>query len=227
MTPSVEAWSFLVGRSQYHGHQTIVAPRFMCEANKSEDVAAFVTTHGQPTEEGTVLCRHVYATTTFPQNLTLIYRVAFADSTMIGGTENSPLYDKATRPILLTMGVAIRGHFHADTVNWRLFSELEDQLRSGYQAFWLDRSPVFVAHCSDAMLVENATGGDEVLRVVTVDPYSPDPTPASESSNFAQNVEPPVIPVPRADSHISPLALLALGGAVLAVVGGAIKLFTR
>lgn len=125
------AWPFLVSRTKYLDYQPVVIPPFFKE---QEAFLLAEAAWGEKTHPDYVLYREIRGFRA--GQMSLLFRIVEADTSIIGQQRGAVLRDEVGRPIFLIEGFVLQSFMHDIAVTEYDFSMAHEQMRQAYYNFW-------------------------------------------------------------------------------------------
>jgi hypothetical protein len=139
---SVQAWPFLIGRSETQGYSVLVSPHFITAQRQSSLLAKAAV--GDESAPKTATYREIHSNVL--GNISIVYRIIKATGQYYDIEKEDMLKDEGGRPIQLMEGFVVNGRIDNNrqiVVTEEVFNAVHEQVKSVYREFWYTTDSTF------------------------------------------------------------------------------------
>jgi len=139
---SVQAWPFLIGRSETQGYRVLVSPHFITAQRQSSLLAKAAV--GDESAPKTATYREIHSNVL--GNISIVFRIIKATGQYYDIENEDRLKDEGGRPIQLMEGFVVNGRIDNNrqiVVTEEVFNAVHEQVKRVYREFWYTTDSTF------------------------------------------------------------------------------------
>ena len=139
---SIQAWPFLIGRSETQGYSVLVSPHFITAQRQSSLLAKAAV--GDESAPKTATYREIHSNVL--GNISIVFRIIKATGQYYDIKNEDILKDEGGRPIQLMEGFVVNGRIDNNrqiVVTEEVFNAVHEQVKRVYREFWYTTDSTF------------------------------------------------------------------------------------